>query len=66
MAVFLLILQKNICLYILKSIFYLLSLSTHVTAIDYPDMETKLVVSFGVTEIKDWDGTENANSGKLV
>ncbi len=44
----------------------ILLLSTHVKAADYPDMESKLIVSFGVTEIKDWDGTENANSGKLV
>jgi hypothetical protein len=29
-------------------------------------MKTQLVVTFGATEIKDWDGTEKSGNGKLV
>jgi len=40
--------------------------STHATIKDFPDMKTQLVVTFGATEIKDWDGTEKSGNGKLV
>ena len=40
--------------------------STDVSIKDHPDMKTQIVVTFGATEIKDWDGTEKANNGKLV
>ena len=43
-----------------------LSFSTNVSINDHPDMKTQIVVTFGATEIKDWDGTEKFNNGKLV
>ena len=44
----------------------ILVFSTDVSIKDHPDMKTQIVVTFGATEIKDWDGTEKANNGKLV
>ena len=40
--------------------------STDVSIKDHPDMKTQIVVTFGATEIKDWDGTEKEKNGKLV
>ena len=40
--------------------------STKVTLKDYPKLKSDLVVTFGATEIKDWDGTEKPGVGKLV
>lgn len=42
------------------------SCSTKVTLKDYPKLKSDLVVTFGATEIKDWDGTEKPGVGKLV